>query len=122
MSLDTTHYTQLLEAEIGRINDELNLIAVKGDVNGGSFDPVQKESAQDTADREEVAENLDTYETSENVIRILETERSEAERALGRIKEGKYGICEACGSEIEKERLDANPSARTCEACMKTAE
>ena len=32
--------------------------------------------------------------------------------ALERIREGTYGLCIECDSEIERERLDANPAAK----------
>jgi len=33
---------------------------------------------------------------------------------LKKIEDGTYGICEVGGEEIPEDRLDANPSARTC--------
>lgn len=37
--------------------------------------------------------------------------------ALGKIQEGKYGICEKCGMEIEEEILDIDPESRFCKSC-----
>lgn len=39
------------------------------------------------------------------------------ENALEKIKEGLYGICEACGSEISKDVLEASPESKLCKAC-----
>lgn len=39
------------------------------------------------------------------------------ERALVRLKEGRYGICASCGEPIEKERLAALPYALECVDC-----
>jgi RNA polymerase-binding protein DksA len=53
-------------------------------------------------------------------IVTIERERrelKEIEFALGRIKAGEYGVCEACGSSIRKPRLQALPWARFCLAC-----
>jgi DnaK suppressor protein len=53
-------------------------------------------------------------------IVTIERERrelNEIEFALGRIKAGEYGVCEACGSSIRKPRLQALPWARFCLAC-----
>ena len=36
--------------------------------------------------------------------------------ALERIEKGTYGICEVGNEEIEEDRLNANPAARTCKA------
>ncbi len=38
----------------------------------------------------------------------------EIDEALLRIQRGEYGRCEACGREIEIERLEAMPTARLC--------
>jgi Tfp pilus assembly PilM family ATPase len=38
--------------------------------------------------------------------------------ALTKIEEGTYGTCEVSGDEIETDRLEANPAARTCKAHM----
>ena len=29
-----------------------------------------------------------------------------------------YGICENCKKEIENDRLEVNPAAKTCKECM----
>jgi RNA polymerase-binding transcription factor DksA len=39
------------------------------------------------------------------------------DRALAKIDEGTYGICERCGKPIPKERLKALPYAALCVAC-----
>jgi RNA polymerase-binding transcription factor DksA len=38
--------------------------------------------------------------------------------ALGRLADGSYGTCEACGASISQERLAARPAARTCVGCQ----
>jgi len=48
---------------------------------------------------------------------LLEEQLKDTQAALARIKEGKYGICENCGEEIEPARLKANPQARYCLDC-----
>ena len=42
---------------------------------------------------------------------------AEIEAALARLSDGAYGICEACGAPISRERLAARPAARTCVGC-----
>lgn len=41
------------------------------------------------------------------------------EKALFRIRKGKYGICERCRKMINTERLAANPTAHLCVDCEK---
>ena len=44
-------------------------------------------------------------------------EAGEIEAALARIEAGTYGMCEACGRAIGRQRLRAIPEARFCLAC-----
>ena len=39
------------------------------------------------------------------------------EQALGRIDEGEYGYCVACGEEISAKRLEIDPAATHCIRC-----
>ncbi|MEO7370064.1 MAG: TraR/DksA C4-type zinc finger protein [Ilumatobacteraceae bacterium] len=39
------------------------------------------------------------------------------DRALERVADGTYGICEVCGTPIAAERLEAIPWAASCVAC-----
>jgi len=44
------------------------------------------------------------------------------DNALDRIKNGNYGICDACGKEIALERLEAKPSTTVCLDCKEASE
>ena len=44
------------------------------------------------------------------------------ERALKRISLGTYGVCVSCGQPIERERLEAYPTANRCAACQRAHE
>ncbi|MEO6652578.1 MAG: TraR/DksA C4-type zinc finger protein [Ilumatobacteraceae bacterium] len=39
------------------------------------------------------------------------------DRALARLDDGEYGICQVCGEPIPEPRLEAIPWAETCVAC-----
>lgn len=39
------------------------------------------------------------------------------DNALARMDAGRYGICERCGAEIDRERLEAMPMTTLCVAC-----
>ena len=77
------------------------------------------ESAQDVADR---AANSYTKEflfsQSSNERQILNM----VEGALGRIREGSFGDCIACGEAINPKRLEAVPWTRHCIACQENLE
>ncbi len=40
------------------------------------------------------------------------------DRALAKLEEGSYGICDRCGKPIAPERLEAMPAASLCLACQ----
>ena len=42
--------------------------------------------------------------------------------ALQRIEEGSYGLCETCGREIERARLEALPFASMCIDCARSSQ
>ncbi len=46
----------------------------------------------------------------------------QSERALRRLDDGSYGLCESCGSPIGKARLQAFPRATLCVACKQREE
>ena len=47
---------------------------------------------------------------------------AQIERALERIDDGTYGVCESCGNPIGKMRLQAFPRATLCMACKQREE
>ena len=55
------------------------------------------------------------------VAQDLKTRLDDIEVALEKIREGKYGICEKCGGEIEEEILDVDPESRLCKSCKAKA-
>ena len=58
----------------------------------------------------------DNYE-KEFTLGLIESDRKqlrEIYRAIIKIREGNYGICEATGEPISKARLEAKPEARYC--------
>ncbi len=71
--------------------------------------------AQDPADKASnsyLKELLFSQSTSDRYILAL------IDEALERIAEGTYGICVACGAEIQPKRLEAVPWARHCVTCQ----
>lgn len=49
----------------------------------------------------------------------LNKKSSQVKKALKRIKQGKYGICEDCGKMIDTDRLSIIPEATLCISCEK---
>lgn len=48
------------------------------------------------------------------IVERIDGELEDVKRALRKVDEGSYGICEACGRPIPPERLEASPAARYC--------
>lgn len=46
----------------------------------------------------------------------------QVDRALGRLEDGSYGLCEVCREPVENERLNADPLVRNCLDCLSSAE
>lgn len=44
------------------------------------------------------------------------------DKALKRIEDGSFGVCEACGADIETARLHAAPTATRCLGCQEKFE
>jgi DnaK suppressor protein len=55
--------------------------------------------------------------TEIGVGRSLETGLARTERALAKLDEGTYGLCDACGEPIAPKRLRAMPDGVLCMAC-----
>ena len=67
-----------------------------------------------------------TLESDRNFeLRIRDRERKlirKIKEALQRIEDGTYGICELCGEDISKQRLEARPVTTLCIECKKRQE
>ena len=105
--MDTDKYKKSLLEEKKLLEKELNSVAVKDE----SGDWIPKSEGDYQNDDEEV--KVSDYTTNVSITASLEVRYQNVLHALQRIKDGTYGICEISGKKIEKQRLDANPAART---------
>ena len=64
------------------------------------------------------ASALNDRETSDLLIHLLGENQEQVERALVRLREGNYGICEECEQPIAPERLKFRPEATRCVGCQ----
>ena len=53
-------------------------------------------------------------DTGLKVADIRRQELTAIDEAMGRLEQGTYGICEACGRDIPEDRLKVMPTARYC--------
>src|SRR2546427_1404477 len=78
-----------------------------------------KAEAGDTAD---VAFDSGSEEISTQLAELEARELSQIERALARMKQGSYGVCELCQGKIPVSRLNALPYSTTCIECQREME
>jgi DnaK suppressor protein len=59
------------------------------------------------------------YERARVAALLTEAESNllDLDRALAKLAAGNYSVCEVCGEEIARDRLEALPAARTCFDC-----
>jgi DnaK suppressor protein len=81
----------------------------------------ESEAGGDNTPLSEAADAAQVIEERENTMQVLDwlVDRSESlNRALRRLDEGTYGICESCGNPIPPKRLLARPEATMCLDCQ----
>lgn len=66
---------------------------------------------------DENAQEITEYEQNISLEHSLEDELKLINKALKKIKDGKYGFCEICGKEIPFERLEVRPQSVMCVDC-----
>jgi DnaK suppressor protein len=69
-------------------------------------------------------DGTDAFEQAVGVAlqREVETTLGEVERALAKLDDGTYGICEVCGARVDRARLRALPHAKYCLNCQSRQE
>ena len=63
----------------------------------------------------EAVERLNKVGTANSIAVTL----SDVERALEKLEDGTYGVCDSCGEPIGEERLEAIPWATLCISCAR---
>lgn len=110
-----TELKQLLEKNKATLENELKSFAVK---NKDSDNWETKYPHEENCDDIECeTDEVEEYENLLPVEHALELKLKDVNLALEKIGKGSYGICESCQKEIEKERLQIVPEARTCNNC-----
>ncbi len=95
---------------------ELRTNVTRNEQDGRSAD---LDTAQDVADRASSSYQKEfLFHQSNNDRQLLQM----VENALSRIREGTFGECISCGSEINIKRLEAVPWTRFCIACQEKLE
>jgi DnaK suppressor protein len=103
----TTDYAALLRTEQAGLRAELTELGYAGDGSGLNYDSNFADSSQVTAERGE----------AEALAGQLKDALEAVEKALAKLDQGTYGICERCGKPISSARLQAMPATAYCIDC-----
>src|SRR5437660_4619685 len=79
-------------------------------------------AGDNTGDSADVAFETGSDEMSSQLAAIDARELNQIERALARLKQGTYGLCEGCQTKIPVARLNALPYSSLCIDCQREME
>jgi len=112
--MDTNKFKKQLEKELDLVKMEMSKVGRINPSNPKDWEPVETDMGSDPADNNDVADEMESFGENAAVLNRLEGQFNDIKIALEKIKNGTYGKCEVGGENIPEERLEANPSAKTC--------
>lgn len=114
--MEIKYYKEKLERELKLLEEELQTVGRRNPDNPADWEATadNKMNKGHNPDQDEVSDNIEEYEIRSAILKDLEIRFNNVKNALARIDADKYGRCDICEKEIEKERLEANPAATTC--------
>lgn len=113
---DTSAYKARLEEEKVRLEAQMATVGRRNPANPNDWEPANVEEGD--ADPNVQASKMEDFGDNVAILEDLEARYKDVTDALARVASGTYGACEVGGEEIEADRLDADPAARTCKAHM----
>src|SRR5205823_15035609 len=75
-----------------------------------------------SGDSADAAFDTGSEEIASQLLELEGKELLQIERALKRLRQGTYGVCEACSAKIPVVRLNALPYSTLCIKCQREAE
>ena len=103
------HIRANLESEKNRIKDELTLLV-------GTQSDERREGSPFGKREEEATESME-LEKRLAVENRLKSMLAEVDRALQKLDNGTYGVCDMCHTPIDPARMEALPQAILCMSC-----
>jgi RNA polymerase-binding transcription factor DksA len=116
--INTKHFKEKLETEKKALEKELANVGRKNPDNPSEWEAVPTERDVSQADENTVADGITEYEENNAILNTLEARYKDVKSGLDKISKKVYGLCQVCQNEIEIERLEVNPAARTCKEHM----
>lgn len=90
-------------SDIGKLNPETN-----------EWEAIPEEITSRESDQNDMADRFEDFESRSTMIKVLEARLNNILSSLKGINRESFGKCEVCKKEIEMDRLEANPAAKTC--------
>lgn len=118
MTTDYAHFKDKLEKEKILLEEELGKVGRKNPDNPSDWEATETDKDTSQADENTTADNIEDYEENRAIVNTLETRYQDIESALNKIADNTYGFCQICNEAIDIERLEANPSAKSCRKHM----
>lgn len=118
MAIDYEYFRNKLEDEKKDLEEKLAQVGRRNPDNPSDWEAVPGDIETDAADENIAADNIEEFEDNNAILNTLEARYNDVKSGLDKIKHGVYGTCQVCGKEIEEDRLEANPAARTCKEHM----
>ncbi len=115
--MNTKHFKEKLIAEKANLEEELGAIALFN-TETNMWEATPDKDMVGEIDDNDAADRFEDFESRSGMVTTLQARLSDINHAMEKIEKGTYGVCEIGGEKIEENRLEANPSARTCKAHM----
>lgn len=111
---DILKYKNLLEEEYSKLGKELEKIGEQNKKDPSEWAVKAPDMDISQADENEVGDRSEENQIDSIILDELSVRYNNVALALKKIEKGTYGLCEIDGKQIEEQRLEANPAARTC--------
>ena len=121
MTIDYEHFKEKLEKEKALLEKERDEVGRVNPDNPSDWEATPEDRDVSQADDNVVADAFEEYGDNAAIMNTLEIRYNDIKNSLEKIAQGTYGLCQTCGEEIEIERLEANPSAKTCKKHIERA-
>lgn len=113
MAIDIETQKTKLTAMLESVTEELKGLGIHNPEVPQDWIATPGEVIDAEADENVAADRVEEWDERRANLSVLERQYNDIVRALRKIEDGTYGICEVSGEPIEEARLAANPAART---------
>jgi RNA polymerase-binding transcription factor DksA len=111
--LDKKKIKEKLENERDMLLDQLrDMGKLNPETNEWEAIPEERESRE--SDQNDMADRFEDFEERSTTIKTLESRMNNILSSLKGLNRESFGKCEVCKKEIERDRMEVNPAAKTC--------